>query len=73
MAIESNQAFKDFTNNFSCETLKEWVDHIGKVELTYEGTGECPTCGDSIKFKWTGKLRNGKTYPEPLCEACKKQ
>ena len=65
--------FKDFKNNWSCGSLPEWIEHLGEVELTYKGTGLCPTCGDSLTYEWTGKLRNGKTYPEPLCEGCKTQ
>ena len=73
MATGLDGNFKDFVNSWSCSSLSEWIEHLGKVELTYEGTGLCPTCGDSIEFKWSGKLRNGKTYPEPLCEDCKTQ
>ena len=65
--------FKDYENNWSCGSLPEWIEHLGEVELTYKGIGEGPTCGKSIKFEWKGNLRNGKTYPEPLCEECKTQ
>lgn len=68
-----NGIFKDFENNFSCDTLEDWIEHIGTVELHYEGYGECPTCGDKVTVDWKGKLRNGKTFPQPLCEECKGQ
>ena len=29
--------------------------------------------GEDIDFKWTGKLKNGKTYPDVLCKECKAQ
>ena len=44
------KTYKDFDNDFSCDTLEEWN-----------------------KFTWTGKLKNGKGYPDILCEACKAQ
>ena len=65
--------FKDFKNNWSCGSLSEWIEHLGEVELTYKGTGECPTCGDSITYEWTGKLKNGTCHPNVLCEECKSQ
>jgi len=40
--------FKDFKNDWSCGSLPEWIEHLGEVELTYKGTGLCPTCGDSL-------------------------
>ncbi len=68
-----DQTFKDYDNNFSCDTIEEWIEHLGTVEKTYTGNGTCPTCGDRVDINWTGKLKNGKTYPQPLCEACKEQ
>jgi hypothetical protein len=73
MANGLTGTFKDYENNFSCETLEEWIEHLGKTDLTYKGTTECVTCGDPVEFEWTGKLKNGKTYPTVLCEVCKAQ
>jgi len=68
-----DKTFKDYENNFSCDTLEQWIDHLGKTELTYTGNSACVTCGDIVEFEWTGKLKNGKTYPNVLCEVCKSQ
>ena len=68
-----DKTIKDYENNFSCDTLEQWIDHLGKTELTYTGNSACVTCGDNVKFEWTGKLKNGKTYPNVLCEVCKSQ
>ena len=65
--------FKDYENNFSCNTLEEWIAHLGKVEMRYVGEGECVTCGERVEFDWTGKLKNGKTFPNVLCKGCKDQ
>jgi len=65
--------FKDFENDFSCNTIEEWIEHLGKVEKTYTGTGECIICGEPTKLNWTGKLKNGKTYPNVVCKGCKDQ
>ena len=65
--------FKDFNNDFSCDTLEEWIEHLATTELTHIGTSACVTCGDSVEFNWTGKLKNGLTYPQVLCEVCKSQ
>ena len=42
--------FKDFENDFSCNTIEEWIEHLGKVEKTYTGTGECIICGEPTKL-----------------------
>ena len=68
-----DKTFKDFNNDFSCDTHEEWIEHLANTELTHKGTGLCPTCGDSITYEWTGKLKNGLGYPQVLCEACKTQ
>ena len=68
-----DKTFKDFENNFSCDSLDEWIKHLGTVEKTYTGNSACVTCGDNVNFEWTGKLKNGKTYPNVLCEVCKAQ
>ena len=68
-----DQTFKDYDNNFSCDTIEEWIEHLGSVDQSYTGNGTCPTCGDRVDINWTVKLKNGKTYPQPLCEACKEQ
>ncbi len=66
-------AFKDYENDFSCNTIEEWIKHLAEVELTYTGTSTCITCGTSVKVNWKGKLKNGKTFPNVLCEECKAQ
>jgi len=68
-----DKTFKDSNNNFSCDTLEEWIAHLATTELTHIGTSACVTCGDSVEFNWTGKLKNGLTYPQVLCEGCKSQ
>ena len=68
-----DKTFKDYENNFSCDTLDEWTKHLATVELTYTGNSACVTCGDNVNFEWSGKLKNGKTYPNVLCEVCKAQ
>jgi len=68
-----DKTFKDFNNDFSCDTLEEWIEHLATTELTHIGTSACVTCGDSVEFNWTGKLKNGLTYPQVLCEVCKSQ
>jgi len=68
-----DKTFKDYTNDFSCDTLDEWIEHLGTVTMTYTGNSACVTCGDNVNFEWTGKLKNGKTYPNVLCEVCKAQ
>ena len=68
-----DKTFKDSNNDFSCDTLEEWIAHLAITELTYTGTSACVTCGDSVEFNWTGKLKNGLTYPQVLCEVCKSQ
>ena len=68
-----DKTFKDFENDFSCDSLDEWIKHLGTVEKTYTGNSACVTCGDNVNFEWTGKLKNGKTYPNVLCEVCKAQ
>jgi len=68
-----DKTFKDFNNDFSCDTLEEWIAHLATTELTHIGTSACVTCGDSVEFNWTGKLKNGLTYPQVLCEVCKSQ
>jgi len=67
------KTYKDFDNDFSCDTLEEWNKHLGTVTKTYIGNSACVTCGDNVKFEWTGKLKNGKSYPDVLCEVCKAQ
>ena len=27
-----DQTFKDYDNNFSCDTIEEWIEHLGTVE-----------------------------------------
>ncbi len=66
-------AFTDFENDFSCDTLEEWIEHLADTELTYSGTTTCITCGVKMDFIWTGKLKNGKTHPDVLCKSCKEQ
>ena len=73
MADGLSKTFKDYTNNFSCDTLEQWIEHLGTVTITYTGNSACVTCGDNVDFEWTGKLKNGKTYPNVLCEVCKAQ
>ena len=73
MADGLSKTFKDYTNNFSCDTLEQWIEHLGTVTMTYTGNSACVTCGDNVDFEWTGKLKNGKTYPNVLCEVCKAQ
>ena len=68
-----DKTFKDFNNDFSCDTLEQWIEHLATTELTHIGTSACVTCGDSVEFNWTGKLKNGLTYPQVLCEGCKSQ
>ena len=68
-----DKTFKDFVNDFSCDTLEQWIEHLATTELTHIGTSACVTCGDSVEFNWTGKLKNGLTYPQVLCEGCKSQ
>ena len=68
-----DKTFKDYANDFSCDTLDEWIAHLATVELTYTGNSACVTCGDNVEFSWTGKLKNGKTYPQVLCGVCKLQ
>ena len=68
-----NGIFKDFKSNFSCDTLDEWKEHLAETETTHRGITKCVTCGIEVDFKWTGKLKNGKTYPDVLCEECKAQ
>ena len=68
-----DRTFKDYNNDFSCDTLDEWIAHLATVELTYTGNSACVTCGDNVEFNWTGKLKNGLTYPQVLCEGCKSQ
>jgi hypothetical protein len=68
-----DKTFKDFNNDFSCDTLEQWIEHLATTELTHIGTSACVTCGDSVEFNWTGKLKNGLTYPQVLCEVCKSQ
>ena len=68
-----DKTFKDFNNDFSCDTLEQWIEHLATTELTHIGTSACVTCGDSVEFNWTGKLKNGLTYPPVLCEGCKSQ
>ena len=68
-----DKTFKDSNNDFSCDTLEEWIEHLATTELTHIGTSACVTCGDSVEFNWTGKLKNGLTYPQVLCEGCKSQ
>jgi hypothetical protein len=65
--------FTDYDNDFSCDTLEEWIEHLAKTELTYSGITTCVTCGEEMEFTWTGKLKNGKTYPDVLCKSCKEQ
>jgi hypothetical protein len=65
--------FKDFENDFSCNTIEEWIEHLGEVELTYTGSVDCITCGEPVTLNWTGKLKNGKLFPYALCEGCKAQ
>ena len=68
-----DKTFKDYANDFSCDTLDQWIEHLATDELTYTGNSACVTCGDSVEFNWTGKLKNGLTYPQVLCEGCKSQ
>ena len=68
-----DKTFKDYENDFSCDTLDQWIEHLGKVTKTYTGNSACVTSGDNVEFEWTGKLKNGKTYPNVLCEVCKAQ
>ena len=68
-----DRTFKDYNNDFSCDTLEQWIEHLATTELTHIGTSACVTCGDSVEFNWTGKLKNGLTYPQVLCEGCKSQ
>ena len=68
-----DKTFKDFENDFSCDSLDEWIKYLGTVTKTYTGNSACVTCGDNVNFEWTGKLKNGKTYPNVLCEVCKAQ
>ena len=68
-----DKTFKDFNNDFSCDTLDEWITLLATVELTYTGNSACVTCGDRVEFNRTGKLKNGLTYPQVLCEGCKSQ
>ena len=49
-----DKTFKDYANNFSCDTLDEWIAHLATVELTYTGNSACVTCGDTVEFNWTG-------------------
>ena len=46
---------------------------MADTETTHRGVTKCVTCGADVDFVWTGKLKNGKTYPDVLCEECKKQ
>ena len=46
---------------------------MAETETTHSGVTKCVTCGVEVDFKWTGKLKNGKTYPDVLCEECKAQ
>ena len=68
-----DKTFKDFENDFSCDSLDKWIEHLGTVTKTYTGNSACVTCGDNVEFSWTGKLKNGKTYPQVLCGVCKLQ
>ena len=68
-----DKTFKDYENACSCDTLDQWIEHLGKVTKTYTGNSACVTCGDNVEFEWTGKLKNGKTYPNVLCEVCNAQ
>ena len=65
--------FKDFDNNFSCDSVEEWTKHLADTETTHKGNAPCITCGTVIDFEWTGKLKNGLTYPQVLCKECKSQ
>ena len=68
-----DKTFKDYANDFSCDTLDQWIEHLATVELTYTGNSAWVTSGDNVEFNWTGKLKNGLTYPQVLCEVCKAQ
>jgi formylmethanofuran dehydrogenase subunit E len=68
-----DKTFKDFDNNFSCDTIEEWSAHLGTVEKTYTGSIDCVTCGEPVTLNWTGKLKNGKLFPNVLCKECKEQ
>ena len=73
MADGLTGSFKDFENNFSCDSVEEWIEHLANAETTHRGNAPCITCGTVIDFEWTGKLKNGKGYPDILCEVCKAQ
>ena len=68
-----DKTFKDYENDFSCDTLDQWIEHLSKVEKTHTGNSACVTCGDNVKYTWTGKLKNGKAYPQALSEVWKEQ
>ena len=65
--------FKDFDNNFSCDSIDEWREHLANAETTHRGNTECVTCGNQTTYVWKGKLKNGLTYPQVLCKECKSQ
>ena len=73
MASGLEGTFKDYKNNWSCGSLDEWKEHLAETETTHRGVTKCVTCGSDVDFVWTGKLKNGKTYPDVLCEECKNQ
>ena len=73
MADGLTGSFKDFENNFSCDSVEEWTKHLSEVECTHEGNAPCITCGNNVEYKWKGKLKNGLTYPQVLCKECKSQ
>ena len=43
-----DKTFKDFNNDFSCDTLEQWIEHLATTELTHIGNSACVTCGDSV-------------------------
>jgi len=74
MADNLEGAFKDYENNFSCNTVEEWQKHLSETEVTHRGSSKCVTCGEMIEnYVWKGKLKNGKLYPTLVCKGCKEQ
>ena len=45
-----DKTFKDSNNDFSCDTLEEWIAHLATTELTYTGNSACVTCGENVNF-----------------------